>query len=259
MKARPELLFSVLALVAACHPPSQGSTSAPPPPPIVVRPVAAEPNAPPPAIEHPSTLEWTTGLRHLDVPSCKEVFHVPIVSRPARLATSVAAWVEEELASAGSLVMGATGCLPAEKRPPVAVRRVRGFVVVSFLVPQPLDAKYVTPPHRTFSYRTGKPFARVVAEKERYRLFERLRPRYRATMDRWLREPDVSPDCQAARDQYAPAPDDFAITERGFVFSGWTSLPMWARACLPQDEPIVSIEEVEPFLEPDALAAWRDE
>jgi hypothetical protein len=227
---------------------------------VVVAPVVSASDTREHMLERVSGVEWNVRPQRLGVPNCDEPFPVPVVTQPYPLAASVTAWVEQELADRRSWLSEGVECRLSEIEIPAVVRRVHGFVTVSFGAPEPMDTKFFFPVEKTFAFRTGKPFSHVVAEAKQDLLFERLRPRYRAEMEQWLRQPDVSPDCGDVLDQYSPALDDFAVTERGFSFSGWPSLPMWAKACYPQNEPILlTVEELEPFLDPEALAAWREE
>jgi hypothetical protein len=256
---RPVVLFSGLSLVAACHEPSHTPATMPSPSSVVVAPVVSGEGARARVTERVSGVEWTARPERLGVPKCDEPFPVPVVTQPQPLAASVTAWVGQALADRRSLLSGTTGCRLSETKVPVDVRRVHGLVTVSFWAPEPTDTKFFFPLQKTFALRTGKPFSHVVAEAKRDLLLNRLTPRYRTTMQHWLREPDLSPDCGAVLDQYHPSLDDFAVTERGFSFSGWVSLPMWARACYPQNEPVFTVEELEQFLDPEVLAAWREE
>ena len=197
-------------------------------------------------------MEWTARPQRLGLPACDVPFLVPAVTQPPPLAESVAAWVEQQVAERRSWLADAGECRLREVKEPVVVRRVRGFVTVSFWAPEPMEARFSSTVVKTFAFRTGTPFSRIVADAKRDLLVERLRPRYRIAMA-------DSPDCVGLRDQYVPNLDDFAVTERGFSFSGWTSLPMSAMFCYPENEPIFTVEELELFLEPEALAAWRDE
>jgi hypothetical protein len=256
---RRVVLFSVLSLVAACHEPSQRPATMRSPSSVVVAPVVSREGSRERMTERVPGVEWTTRPERLGLPKCDDPFPVPVVSQPQPLATSVAAWIGQELADRRSLLSDAAGCQLSEIKVPVDVRRVHGLVTVSFWAPEPIDTKFFFPVQKTFALRTGKPFSHVVAEAKRDVLLTRLTPRYRTTMQQWLREHDLSPDCGAVLDQYSPSLDDFGITERGFSFSGWASLPMWARACYPQNEPVLTAEELEPFLDPEVLAAWREE
>ncbi|MDB4942313.1 MAG: hypothetical protein JWP97_1847 [Labilithrix sp.] len=259
MNVHRALVSSALSLVAACHAPSpSAATTAASPPTVVVAPVVAAKDAGERMPERASGVAWTTRLERLGTPGCGAPFSVPVVTQPAPLAASVTAWVDEELAAARSLLSDATGCRPLENEARVAVRRVHGFVTVSFELPPSLDAKFSLPRKRTFSFRTGKAFESVVVEAKRDLLFQRLLPRYRAAMVEALREPDLSPDCAAVVGQYSPQLDDFTVSERGFSFSGWSSLPMWAAACYPGHEPVLTAAELEGFLDPEALAAWGE-
>lgn len=242
------VLVSGLTLAAACRDPSPMPVATPSPSssPLVTR-------------QAPDAVAWSTRAERLGVPGCDEPFAIPVVTQPRPLAESVTAWVQEELAERRWQLAGAEGCRLPETKMPADVRRVRGFVTVSFWAPDATDAKFFFPIELTFSLRTGEPFSRVVAEEKREALLEQIGPRYRAAMEQWLQRKDVDPECQTVLDAYRPSLDDFAVTEKGITFRGWTSLPTSARACVPQDEPVLAFEEIDPFLTPEARAAWREE
>ena len=176
-------LSSGLSLVAACHAPAQRLAAMPSPSSVVVvAPVVSGSDTRERMTERVSGVEWTARPQRPGLPNCDETFPIPVVTQPQPLAASVTAWVGQELADRRSLISGATGCRLSETKVPVVVRRVRGFVTVSFWAPEPMDTKFFFPVQKTFAFRTGKPFSHVVAEPKRDLLVKRLG---RVTAPRW--------------------------------------------------------------------------